>query len=412
MAENSVVQPQRLARWDGTTVAPGDVMAFDGRRGPLARLVLKNMILTVLTLGIYRFWAKTAVRHWFWRHISIAEERLEYSGKGSELFVGFLIALCVLLPFFAVTSILEQVASTSAVGAVVSQTVYFAGLFLLIQTAIFRMRRYRLTRTMWRGIRCGLDGRTWGYVKAAVGYWLLVIVTLGFAYPWMRTGLSRHLMTRTRFGAQNFGFEANPRELVVHWIPIAIVWLVILGCAVFSWSSVEYYPGGQQRPVNGAAAYSGLAILLLLLAQLPLYVRYRTREFCVFASKTSLGEVRFESNLRANQIIWLFVWTAMSLLVFFALVISLFGALIVQAAGSSPGGLGAGVVGTLIVTVIFAAIVLPAVNLVFVQFGLTKAVVNSLAVINLPAVEGIIQSTQEIPGHGEGLADAFDLGDF
>jgi uncharacterized membrane protein YjgN (DUF898 family) len=140
MAENSVVQPQRLARWDGTTVAPGDVVAFDGRRGPLFRLVLKNIVLTVLTLGIYRFWAKRAVRHWFWRHVSIAEERLEYTGKGTELFVGFLIAMCVLLPFFAVTSILEQMARTSVVGAVISQTVYFVGLFLLIQTAIFRMR--------------------------------------------------------------------------------------------------------------------------------------------------------------------------------------------------------------------------------------------------------------------------------
>ena len=202
MAENSVVQPQRLARWDGTTVAPGDVVAFDGRRGPLFRLVLKNIVLIVLTLGIYRFWAKRAVRHWFWRHVSIAEERLEYTGKGTELFVGFLIAMCVLLPFFAVTSILEQMARTSVVGAVISQTVYFVGLFLLIQTAIFRMRPNRLTRTMWRGIRCGLDGKTWDYVEAAVRYWLHVVATLGFAYPWMRMGLSRYLMTRTRFGSR------------------------------------------------------------------------------------------------------------------------------------------------------------------------------------------------------------------
>lgn len=59
MAENSVVQPRRQERWDGTTVVPGEAVAFDDRRGPLFRLVLKNIVPTILTTGIYRFWAKT-----------------------------------------------------------------------------------------------------------------------------------------------------------------------------------------------------------------------------------------------------------------------------------------------------------------------------------------------------------------
>jgi hypothetical protein len=39
-------------------------------------------------------------------------------------------------------------------------------------------------------------------------------------------------------------------------------------------------------------------------------------------------------------------------------------------------------------------------------------VAGSLVVHNLPAVEAVIQSTEARPGHGEGLPDALDLGDF
>lgn len=405
MAENSVVQPQRQDRTDSTTAESGDVIAFDGRRGPLLQLVLKNMVLTVLTLGIYRFWAKTAVRQGFWRHISIAGERLEYTGTGGELFVGFLIATCVLLPFFAVTSIVEPIASISATGAVVWNGVYFFGLFLLTQTAIFRMRRYRLTRTMWRGIRCGLDGETWDYVKAATRYWLLVIVTLGFAYPWMRAELSRHLMTRTRFGTEYFGFEATAQELLAHWRPVAWLWIGILVCAGTALALGDPEP---QRPGAQIARYSFWAMIVLLIVQVPFYVRYRAREFRVFAAGTSLGEVRFESDLQTKQIIWLIGATAILTVIFLLLLAALFGGLLTQ----SAGGLGVALLGLTIGVLVFATVVLPAINLVIVQFGLTKAVVNSLTVINLPAVEAVIQSTQEVPGHGEGLADAFDLGEF
>ncbi|MBT5415964.1 MAG: DUF898 family protein [Rhodospirillaceae bacterium] len=411
MSDESVVQPERQVRWDGTTVAPGDVVAFDGRRAPLFRLVLKNIVLTILTVGIYRFWAKTAVRRWFWRLISIAEERLEYTGKASELLVGFLIAMCILLPFFAVTSILEQMASTSVAGTIAAQVVYFLGLFLLIQAAIFRMRRYRLTRTMWRGIRCGLDGRTLDYVKAGVGYWLLVIVTLGFAYPWMRAGLSRHLMTRTRFGAQNFGFEVTARALLVHWAPVAWVWLGILGCIAIGWASGDPYPQG---PINEIAGFTGLAMILLLVAQIPLYVRYRVREFRIFAAGTSLGEVGFESDLRVSQIIWLYLGAGLLLLLVIGFLAILAGGFLVGPMGSSPAGPEAGLafLPVFFVVLIGLVVAMPIINLVIIQFGLARAVAGSVKIRNLPAVESIIQSTEATPGHGEGLADALDLGDF
>ena len=75
----------------------GDV-TFVGRRGPLLTLVLKNSLLTILTFGIYRFWAKTWIRRYFWNNVRIAGDAVEYTGQAKELFIGFLIAVAVLFP--------------------------------------------------------------------------------------------------------------------------------------------------------------------------------------------------------------------------------------------------------------------------------------------------------------------------
>ena len=54
-----------------------------------------NLLLRVLTLGIYHFWAKTEVRKRIWSAIRINDEPLTYTGRGMELFLGFLIVFLV-----------------------------------------------------------------------------------------------------------------------------------------------------------------------------------------------------------------------------------------------------------------------------------------------------------------------------
>ena len=62
-------------------------------RGGLFGLLVKNAFLTLVTLGIYRFWARAALRRYWWGSIVIAGDPLEYTGTGLELFIGFLMFL-------------------------------------------------------------------------------------------------------------------------------------------------------------------------------------------------------------------------------------------------------------------------------------------------------------------------------
>ncbi|MYK57552.1 MAG: DUF898 domain-containing protein, partial [Rhodospirillaceae bacterium] len=71
-------------------------LTHDGRSGELFVIFLINLALSILTLGIYRFWGRTRIRRYVWSQTSLLGEPLEYTGRGVELFLGFLFALVVI----------------------------------------------------------------------------------------------------------------------------------------------------------------------------------------------------------------------------------------------------------------------------------------------------------------------------
>ena len=62
----------------------------------LLLIALKTGFLTLITLGIYRFWAKTKIRNFIWASASLDGDAFEYHGTGLEKFLGFLLAIVIL----------------------------------------------------------------------------------------------------------------------------------------------------------------------------------------------------------------------------------------------------------------------------------------------------------------------------
>src|SRR5262249_40133708 len=83
-------------------------MAYRGTGGDLFFIVIKNVFLTLITLGIYTPWAKTAKRAFLWRQVEIGGQRLEYTGTGKELFFGYLKVLGVYIVLFFIPAALKK----------------------------------------------------------------------------------------------------------------------------------------------------------------------------------------------------------------------------------------------------------------------------------------------------------------
>src|ERR1700687_1518562 len=151
-------------------VAPaGGAVRFRGQAGVLWRLLGRGAVRLSLTLGIYRFWLTTDVRRYLWSNTEIADESFEYTGTARELLLGFLIAIAVLVPLYAAFFLL-----TLALGEIWSSL----GLLVLTflgQYAVYRARRYRLTRTIYRGVRFHQTGSARDHFVFARVWWALVV---------------------------------------------------------------------------------------------------------------------------------------------------------------------------------------------------------------------------------------------
>src|SRR5438105_4773434 len=170
---------------------------FSGNERAFWRLVIRGAVLLLLTLGIYRFWLATDVRRFLWSNTEIAGDGLEYIGTARELLLGFLIAIALLVPINVLFFL-----GAFAKGTVgqLSGTVGFMALALLGQFAVYRARRYRLTRTVYRGLRFHQTGSAWRYAVCALFWWGMIILTLGLAYPFAQASLERFKVGHTFYG--------------------------------------------------------------------------------------------------------------------------------------------------------------------------------------------------------------------
>ena len=232
----SLAEARAAATPDTPAPTPAPAVRFTGDTRAYWRLQLRGALLLAVTLGIYRFWFATDVRRFLWANTEVAGEPLEYTGTPTELLVGFLIAIAILVPLNLVIAIAALGAGD--LGALVSILALLL-LFFLGQFAIYRARRYRLTRTVYRGVRCHQDGSALRYAVCAVFWWSLIVLTLGLAYPFAQSRLERFKLRHTYFGDLKGAFEGSGVRLFLRGLPM---WCLVIG------------------PLLGAAAYTALEV--------------------------------------------------------------------------------------------------------------------------------------------------------
>ncbi len=185
---------------------------YQGRAEDLFKIFVQNIFFSIITLGIYTFWGTTRLRRYLWSRTSFAGERLEYCGRGLELFLGFMIFTFILVLFSAGLFFLyESFVPRHLIGISTSLTLSFI-LVLFMPAGQYFALRYRLTRTVWRGMRGNMEGSAWIFM---LRYWaslILSILSLGLLAPQLRTWLITYPLRNMMLGEDYVDFEATPFE--------------------------------------------------------------------------------------------------------------------------------------------------------------------------------------------------------
>jgi uncharacterized membrane protein YjgN (DUF898 family) len=362
--------------------APAQPFAHQGKFFDVLGLALKNAGLTIVTLTLYRFWARTSMRRRLWSRMWVMGDPLEYTGTGGELLRGFLISL----PTFFIPAIFVFYVAPFAMDPVVAAWLsigFYIFAVPLIAAARYWMRRYQLSRTRWRGIRMGLSGSAWSFAFASAGWTVLQTLSLGWYTPVARMNRAKLLWENARFGDQPFQFveDGEPMHRGL-WGPFALGWFSVL-IAYFATITLMavfvFIPlfGAAARGADGdavgqamapyliAAGVIGIVVFFALL--LLLWAPYNAAAMNRIASLITLDGARFQ--LRAKTFSLFLVSLAGWAIIIFSL------GLLAPMAG-------------------------------FLQ---VRYILNRLEMIGTPRFAEIGQSIVEEPRAGESLGDAFDL---
>jgi uncharacterized membrane protein YjgN (DUF898 family) len=188
---------------------------------------------------------------------------------------------------------------------------FWGVLLLLSGFGIHRARRYRLSRTRWRGIRGGLSGRSAPFAWTYLWTLLLVPLTLGWIMPWRTVRLQRALFEETRFGDKAFTFSGRAGPLYkrywVVWLSAIILTIAGLG-GIGAIVGIEATRGGAAALRNlSATKVAGIAGIAFagFLAFAMIRAWYTTRVLNYLASETRFKGAAFALTASVGSFVWL-----------------------------------------------------------------------------------------------------------
>jgi uncharacterized membrane protein YjgN (DUF898 family) len=390
-------------------------VVFTGTRKELGGMLLRGYALLLPTIGLYRFWLTTWKRRFYWSHTAIDGDALEYTGNAAQLLMGFLMALAIFVPLYGLFFYLST-QSTDAVLAGYGGAAVM--LWFLVGYAIYRARDFRLSRTLWRGIRLDQGGHAWAYALRRFGWTLLMGITLGLVYPFMAVNLWRYRYVNSWYGDRQFGFTGTWKSLAgpyyICWVLAVIIGGTTLGIAS---SSGGLTTAGQVNEVG----YFTFACGALPLGLLVLF--YQSREMTRMWSSVRLGQAALTIRIRFRDLVGQYTLFALALAgVYLVLAIGGFIVLGIAASGAfadgsfDPAIFFQYVRGSLLVLVLIVLgylLLLGAFTLMselFLGLGFWKLVVKGTTITGMSSLRSVRARAEDTAIGGEGLADALNVG--
>jgi uncharacterized membrane protein YjgN (DUF898 family) len=293
---------------------------YDGKISQLYRIFLSNLLLSIITLGIYRFWASTKTRRYVWSRLSFQGERFEYTGTGGELLIGFLLALALVLAvlFFGIVGSAFVARLTHHRGlALLGVLITYIVLLILLGSALFSAQRYRLSRTQWRGVHGGMHGSAWVYGAWVVLYLLCIVFTLGQLAPWAMVRLVERRVNASSLGQARFHFQGQASKLYLAFLGtfgavlVLFVGVGVVGRGTFkAMALLNARHAGYPVTLPAGATPAGIwwttiAYYLLLIVGCMLissfYAAFVTRH--ITSRSTLGGQLRFGSTLSGSRLL-------------------------------------------------------------------------------------------------------------
>lgn len=238
---------------------------FTGTGREYFRIWIVNLLLTMVTLGIYSAWAKVRKLRYFYGSTHVAGGSFEYHGDPLSILKGRLIAIALLILY---TMISEY--------SMVADLIMLIPVALILPWLLWKSLQFKLYNSSYRGIRFGFGG------SAGQAYWhylvlpILTGLSLYLLTPFTHQRIKKFQHSESRFGTVPFSFDATVGSFYKAYLKVFLV-LIAGSIAVGFLASLMVNmavlgnPGGiASNPVS--FFLFGLVMYLALLLIIPLFM--------------------------------------------------------------------------------------------------------------------------------------------
>jgi uncharacterized membrane protein YjgN (DUF898 family) len=250
---------------------------FTGDGREYFKIWIVNLLLTILTLGIYSAWAKVRRLQYFYRNTRLAETGFDYHGTPVAILKGRLIAFGLFV-VYGVAGELDPLLGIA--------------MLLLIMAAmpwlIVRSLRFKLHNSSYRGLRFAFAGTDGAAYRVFLLFPVLTLLTLYLLAPFTHQRIKQYQHRNSLFGDTFFNFEASSGSF--YGIYLRALGMVI-GVSILA----------------GILSAVGLPFFLVLLPIVMLFVAayLAVRLPNLIWSSTGLGEHTFYSRMEIKPYVWL-----------------------------------------------------------------------------------------------------------
>src|ERR1700682_6035359 len=273
---------------------------FSGSGSEYFGVWIVNMLLTIVTLGIYSAWAKVRRLQDFYRHTEVAGSGFDFHGSPIRILVGRVLALVMLIAYNYSVRLHSPLT-----------IVILAGIAVIMPWLLRNSFRFRLYNTSWRGTRFHFRGTVAGGYRVFLLNGFLTLITLYVMAPFMHQRLKAYQHDNSWFGRTRCSFHARAgRFYVIYLLLLAaiVVFAIAIGFSGIGGALVAMSQAQKQGGhTNPAAVLKALAVLYgaLILMGVSIGPVFHALITNLIWNNARIGEHRIECNMSPLGLIWI-----------------------------------------------------------------------------------------------------------
>lgn len=290
--------------YESTYPQPGDATRFEfrGTARQWFGIWIVNLMLTILTLGIYSAWAKVRTKKYFYQHTFVADRNFDYHATGLQILIGRIIVVAA----FAVYALLSNIMPLVALGILVV-------FFFFFPVLIVRSMRFNAQMSSWSNVRFGFHGRPMEAMKIYILYPILVALTAYTTWPILDRAMKRFTMGNHSLGRSAFDLNVSLRPFYGAALA-AIAWVLAVGIITVMLFASQITSLDLAALENDPAAATGMIVALYVFAFVGFFPAYTIYQAfirnTVFNGLSLDGRHQFASDINPIALVWIAITNA------------------------------------------------------------------------------------------------------